>query len=336
MCKENSIFWDINNSLSRNCLFNFIVGNRGGGKTYGSKKFVIKRFLKTGAQFVYIRRYKEELKKIGQFFEDIKDAFPEVEFEVKGRKFYIDKQEAGVALPLSTSKIEKSTAYPKVETIIFDEFILDKGYYHYLPDEVTNFLECYETIARMRDNVRVFFLSNALSVTNPYFLYFKIQLPTRKDNIRVDGDILVELVSKEEFIKEKENTRFGKLIKGTKYGDYAISNSFLRDDNSFIEKKSGNCIYSFGYSYKDKKYGVWVNVKEGKIYVSYDIDKNFPYMYALTKSDHNPNTLLIDSLRRSRPFQMFIKNFQMANVYFEDMNIKNMTYEMLAMAQITK
>ena len=61
---DKSMFWDINKSVSRNCLFNFIVGNRGAGKTYGAKKYVINRFLKTGEQFVYIRRYKEELKKI--------------------------------------------------------------------------------------------------------------------------------------------------------------------------------------------------------------------------------------------------------------------------------
>ena len=58
------MYWDINKSLSYNALFNFIVGNRGAGKTYGSKKYVINRFLKYGEQFVYIRRFKDELKKI--------------------------------------------------------------------------------------------------------------------------------------------------------------------------------------------------------------------------------------------------------------------------------
>lgn len=333
---NSSMFWDINNSISRNCLFNFIVGNRGGGKTYGAKKKVIERFIKTGEQFVYLRRFKEELKDINTFFDDIIDEFPECEFKVKGKELYINGTLAGRAIPLSTSKIKKSVPMPKVSWIIFDEFIIDKGYYHYLPDEVTFFLEFYETVARLRDNVRVYFLSNALTVTNPYFLYFKLEKPTAKSNIKVRGDILIELVANEEFIKAKKQTRFGKLISGTKYGDYAIDNAFFRDDATFIEKKTGKCAYSFGIKYLDKTFGIWTNANEGKLYVSYDTDANFPYKFALTKADHTPNTLLIESMRKYRPFQFFLKNFQMGNVYFEDMNIKNQMYDLFTMAQLTR
>ena len=333
---NNSMYWDINNSISRNCLFNFIVGNRGAGKTYGAKKKVIERYLKTGEQFIYVRRFKEELKRCKTFFDDIAAEFPDHEFKVHGKEFFIDKELAGYAMPLSTSKIEKSTPMPNVAWIIFDEFILDRGYYHYLPDEVTYFLEFYETVARTRDNVRVYFLSNALTITNPYFLYFKLDLPTAKSNIKVKNDILIEMVAKQEFIDFKKNTRFGKIISGTKYGDYAIENTFFRDDNTFIEKKSGRCAYSFGIKYMDKVFGIWTNADAGKVYVSRDTDSNFPYKFALTKADHTPNTLLIESMRKYRPFQFFLKNFQMGNVYFEDMNIKNQMYDLFSMAQLTR
>ena len=72
------MFWNIQKTLSYNALFNFIVGNRGGGKTYGAKEFVINRFLKHQEQFVYIRRYKKEFSKIKTFFADIEEAFPEI------------------------------------------------------------------------------------------------------------------------------------------------------------------------------------------------------------------------------------------------------------------
>ena len=225
---------------------------------------------------------------------------------------------------------------PLVSWIIFDEFILDRGYYHYLPDEVTYFLEFYETVARTRDNVRVYFLSNALTITNPYFLYFKLDLPTAKSNIKVKNDILIEMVAKQDFIDYKKNTRFGKIISGTKYGDYAIENAFFRDDNTFIEKKTGQCAYSFGIKYMDKTFGIWTNANAGKLYVSRDTDENFPYKFALTKADHTPNTLLIESMRKYRPFQFFLKNFQMGNVYFEDINIKNQMYDLFSMAQLTR
>ena len=62
------MYWDIGKPLSYNALFNFIVGARGTGKTYGFKQWAIKDFLKTGAQFVYVRRYKQEMKDIKNFF----------------------------------------------------------------------------------------------------------------------------------------------------------------------------------------------------------------------------------------------------------------------------
>lgn len=329
--EKQSMFWDINKSLSYNCLFNFIVGNRGGGKTYGAKKYCIDKFLRYEEEFVYLRRYKEEIKNIKNFFDDIEGAYPDHKFKVRGRDILIDDCVAGHVVTLSTAKISKSVSYSNVSTIVFDEFILDKGYYHYLPDEVTYFLDLYETIARMRDNVKVFFLSNALTITNPYFLYFKIKIPYNK-TISHKGDILIEMVQNKAYIDAKKNTRFGKMIQGTAYGNYAINNEFFRDDKTFVEKKTGDCKYYFGFKYMNTKYGVWLAIDEGKIYVSNDYEPKFPIMYALTKADHNANTLLIDSIKRTRPFNFFLKNFQMGNVYFESVNIKNVCYEVLRLS----
>lgn len=329
--EKQSMFWDINKSLSYNCLFNFIVGNRGGGKTYGAKKYCIDRFLKYEEEFVYLRRYKEEIKNIKNFFDDIEGVYPDHKFKVRGRDILIDDCVAGHVVTLSTAKISKSVSYSNVSTIVFDEFILDKGYYHYLPDEVTYFLDLYETIARMRDNVKVFFLSNALTITNPYFLYFNIKIPYNK-TISHKGDILIEMVQNRAYIDAKKNTRFGKMIEGTAYGNYAINNEFFRDDKTFVEKKTGDCKYYFGFKYMSTKYGVWLAIDEGKIYVSNDYEPKFPIMYALTKADHNANTLLIDSIKRTRPFNFFLKNFQMGNVYFESVNIKNVCYEVLRLS----
>ena len=88
------------------------------------------------------------------------------------------------------------------------------------------------------------------------------------------NDILIELVQNRDFIEMKKNTRFGKLISGTDYGDYAIENEFLRDNKTFNEKKSGNCEFFFKFVYKENIYGVWINMNEGKLFVSNDYDEN--------------------------------------------------------------
>lgn len=283
------MYWDISKPLSYNALFNFIVGSRGCGKTFGAKQWSIKDFLKNGNQFVYVRRYKQELKTIKTFFFDISQFFPEHEFTVKGNEFFIDGKLAGFGIALSTSKILKSTAYPQVNKIIFDEFILDKGVYHYLPDEVTNFLELYSTISRLRD-VRVFFLSNALTMTNPYFDYFNITLPYGKP-ISCRNDILIEMVQADEYTQTAHKTRFGKLINGTQYSAYAMDNEFLRDNATFVEKRKPTARYYFTIRYNSNDYGVWIDAPNGIIHISRDVDNSCPARYALTTEDHAANTI---------------------------------------------
>jgi hypothetical protein len=323
------MYWDINRSLSYNCLFNFIVGARGVGKTYGAKRWAIKDYLKTGNQFVYVRRYKDELKKIKKFFDDIKDEFPDVEFKVSPPNFLINDQVAGTAIALSTAKIEKSTPYPNVTKIIFDEFILDKGFHRYIPDEVTNFLELYSTVARSRD-VRVFFLSNALTITNPYFIYFNLSLPYGS-NIKAQNDILLEMVEESDYEEMMSKTRFANLIKDTPYGNYAIKNQFLRDDNNFIMKKTPGADFTFGMIYKGEKYGVWTDYNEGLQFVSKDIDPSSKVIYSVTMSDHTPNTMLLKS-SKSILMQRFIKNYGLGLVRFESVQIKNMCNDIIKMS----
>lgn len=214
------MFYDFQKVLSYNSMLNFIIGERGVGKTYGATKFVINDFLKRDHEFVYLRRYKTELKKsVPHFFDALKsnDEFKEHKLSVKNGNFFIDEKIAGYSMPLSTANILKSSSFPKVQTIIFDEFIIDKGTYHYLRNEVEQLLDIIETIARLRD-IRVFFLGNAISITNPYFLYFNLDLPYHSD-IRTykDNLILVNYIKNEEYRKVKKQTKFGKLIEGTEY-----------------------------------------------------------------------------------------------------------------------
>lgn len=70
-------FYDGGNAISYNALFSFIIGGRSIGKTYYYKRKAIKDFLKKKKQFIYLRRYKEELQKtISSFFNDVKNEFP--------------------------------------------------------------------------------------------------------------------------------------------------------------------------------------------------------------------------------------------------------------------
>ena len=54
---------DLSKIISYNALLNFIVAERGVGKTFGATEFVTRQFINKKDEFVYIRRYKSELQK---------------------------------------------------------------------------------------------------------------------------------------------------------------------------------------------------------------------------------------------------------------------------------
>ena len=84
------MYYNVDNALSYNALFTMIMGGRGIGKTYSAKVRAIKNFLNKGEQFVYLRRYKTELKKIKNFFNDVVKEFPNHKFTANNGGLYID------------------------------------------------------------------------------------------------------------------------------------------------------------------------------------------------------------------------------------------------------
>ena len=315
---------------SYNATLNFILTNRGFGKTFGAKCNVIKKFIKKGEQFVYVRRYKTELNDIHKFFDspDLRKKFKTHTFEVKGKTFYIDGKIAGYAIALSTSQKLKSVDYPFVTTIIFDEFIVDKGCIRYLTNEVDVFLDLYETIARKRNNVKAYLLANNVSIVNPYFTYFDVTpRKTERFTIARDGELIIEMCTDTVFINEKLETKFGKLIKGTKYADYSIYNNSLRDSEVFIEKRpKRNTSPVMSIVFNSERAMIWLDYKTGIFYCD---DK---YMktcneYVLSCEDHNPNTLLNASGINLNMLKQLISYFQVGRVRFSDQNIKHLMYD---------
>ena len=329
------MYYDYSKILSYNAFINFLIGERGVGKTYGASKFVTKQFINKGEEFVYIRRYKSELaKSTPEFFKALinNDEFPGHKLITKGNKFMIDGITAGYSFSLSTAQSLKSTNFPKVKTIIFDEFIIEEGQNHYIKNEVENFLGMIESISRMRD-VRVFMLANAVTITNPYFIYFDINLPYNTDiKTYKDGLILVQYMYNKEYREAKAQTRFGKLTAGTEYSRYANENNFRLDNKNFIEKKTGSAKCSFGIKYKDNTYGIWFDFNEGKIFVSSDINTN--QIFACTLQDHTPNTMLLSAIKDYTSWKTFIKNYRLGNVYYENVKIKNNVQELIKLQLI--
>ena len=137
-------YYSLDKVISYNIPVNVIITERGYGKSFSVKKYVIDQYLKKHNSFIYIRRYENELKSVFEggspenpkdFFDDLKDLFPEHNLKAKNRKFYLDGQVFGFAKRMTEAQDLKSSSYTKVTTIIIDEYPIEKGKRYYLPQE---------------------------------------------------------------------------------------------------------------------------------------------------------------------------------------------------------
>lgn len=318
--------------LTYNCLYNFVVGDRGGGKSFGTLRFVIDRFIKTGEQFIYLRRYERELDdSLPTLFDAFRKEglFNQHELKVAGQNLYCDGKLMGHAVALSTSMKRKSVNYSFVKWIIFEEFMVDGVTSRYLghgDQEVNIFNNFYETVDRMRDETRVMFVANAFSMVNIYFTHHKIRLQEPYKTYNKLGNIMVCIWHDEEYFQAKKNTRFYSIVEGTEYAKHAYENKFFLDSEHFVKKRPKAAEFNFALTYLGKTYGVWADWNNGKYYVTVKSGNPSPRRtVALSLEDNRPNNINIRRVKNMPFMQLFRRAVDENNVYYDDLE----TYAML-------
>lgn len=326
-----SFYYNFDKLFSYNALINIVIGERGVGKSFNAKVAVLKNFLKTGEQFIYLRRYKTELDSaLVTFWDDLQanGYFEDNVLKVKKSKmlttFTCDGEICGYAVPLSTANILKSTAFPKVKTIIFDEFILDvaSGTYKYMKNEPQMLLDVMETVFRLRDG-RVLMLGNYINFFGcPYVAYFDLDLPYNSEfRTFKDGAIVVNYIKNQAYRDAKNQSRFGKLIEGTVYGDYAINNQSLRENTVFIGKRPANSKFYVHLIVNGSHYGVWCGI-DGYLYISEKYDPSATQKYACDFDDHTEQTIFLN-MRENWYLKYCLKAYKQGWLKFENQKIKS-------------
>lgn len=181
-------YYRLTRILKENALYNIIYSERSNGKTYAALEYGIEQYFKHGYELAVIRRMEDDfLKNRGsQLFanlvsngvvEKLSDG-KYTEIIYKNRRWYFsywdDEKEKRImcdkpfayAFAISTMEHDKSTSYPDVKTIVFDEFMSRTGY---LNDEFTLFMNTLSTIIREKDDVKIFMLGNTVNKYCPYF-----------------------------------------------------------------------------------------------------------------------------------------------------------------------
>lgn len=186
---EEIKYYSLDRILQEDVLYYVIFGERSTGKTYAVKERIVERALKYGEDGAILRRFEIDFKgKRGNIlFADIVanglvEKYSNGEYTdiyyYSGMWYFCSYTEKGVrikaptpfcyAFTLASGEHDKSTSYPKVKTILFDEFITRQMY---LPNEFVLFQQQISTIVRQRDDVKIFMCGN--SVNKYGCIYFK-------------------------------------------------------------------------------------------------------------------------------------------------------------------
>ena len=181
-------YYSLNKINKKDATYNVIFGERSNGKTYATLKQVLENYFNDGSQFAYIRRWSVDVqpKRMNNLFNAIiEDGYLEklsggkftaifyrtgrfylCTYSDKGKPIYNEEDVIGYAFSLSENEHNKANSYPRVTTIIFDEFLTNKIY---LPDEFILFMNTVSTIVRQRTNVKIYMLGNTVNKFCPYF-----------------------------------------------------------------------------------------------------------------------------------------------------------------------
>lgn len=181
-------YYSLNKINKKNATYNVIFGERSNGKTYATLKQALENYFDNGSQFAYIRRWSVDVqpKRMNNLFNAIiEDGYLDklsggkftaifyrtgrfylCTYNDKGKPIYNEEDIIGYAFSLSENEHNKANSYPRVTTIIFDEFLTNKIY---LPDEFILFMNTVSTIVRQRTNVKIYMLGNTVNKYCPYF-----------------------------------------------------------------------------------------------------------------------------------------------------------------------
>lgn len=182
-------YYNIGNLLSTDAEYMILLGQRANGKSYQAKETALKESYKTGKKFVYLRRWKDDIKaaSVEKYFADMP-----IEKITKGEYDHIKAwhnnlyfaqhddngkvvrgPEIGMYAALNESERYKSWAFTDPKTgenaymyIIYEEFITDKLY---LVDEPSRLQQFVSTVFR-NNRGHVLLVGNTLSRVCPYFI----------------------------------------------------------------------------------------------------------------------------------------------------------------------
>ena len=243
-------WYQISERADRLRPFNFIIGGRGIGKTYGTMDYLLQQ----GQPFIYLRNKDTQLAECSTVFGNPfkrwnKDHGKDIQILTERKHSMIydctdpdDKRLIGYAVALSTFENLRGVDLSDVQYVLFDEFIEKERLKFQQFETFANF---YETVNRNREllgekPLQVIFLSNAQKLDNAilagYGVIPIIERMMKKGKEEYRDDLLYVNLPQSAVSEAKRDTVNYKLTEGTQYYQEAIDNLFAHDSFADIKK----------------------------------------------------------------------------------------------------
>lgn len=338
---------------SYNGIFSFVLGARNIGKTWAYKKRAYRRGVKKLKKTIWVRRFRNEAAECARTFFTSRDLqkFCGIEWYQKETDSGNVKQDGNTIyyrnknkwewiikiIALSDCKKMRSSDDVDVDTIVYDEFTTTPEKYRlYRGDEVRDFIDLYISISRQHA-VRAFFLGNKESVSNPYFLYFKLPvLPLKWQGIRhfKNGTITVQQVN--DYISPADNhfKRLQTLLSDTDYGDYLYKATYKNMPQLKLKKAPTTASGYAQIDWKGRPLKI-VSDANAVFYISSHIDRLLPIFtdkcrhkykneYQLVKSEHRDAfRALVQAVSDNRIYYESHADYESIQDFYAWLGLKN-------------
>lgn len=294
--------------MAQGATFNFIIGGRGTGKTYGALKYIVENKItfmlmrRTQAQTDFINRPEFSPFKALQM-DNIANNIGVESISKYNAAFYRQVQDVdekwkcegaplGYTCALSTISNMRGFDVSDVALLLYDEFIPEQ-HQRPLKNEGAAFANAYETMNRNRElqgkqPLRVLCLANANDLANPLFDFFgiigKVEKMARKGQewmLDPKRGISVAMLQDSPISKRKAKSALYSAVDNSDFTDMALQNIFAQEDAEMVQSKD---IRQYAPLVSIGKITIYRHKSNGTYYVSRHSCGTVP-TYAGTETD---------------------------------------------------
>ena len=295
-------------------VWTFVIGGRSVGKTVNALAQNIKYCYENDKRFIYMRRWKAYFNRSGghidlpliskisgydvqiKLFDDgtgnkrqmIVAGHAKETTDKNGKTKIIleDAKGVGYFAALSTDQKTRSSAWPKVWLIIYDEFIPVDGRELPKNQEWGAYIGFLQTVFRDPRKAKSLFIANAVpgGEFNSYFIKLNLYPKGKVTRDRERGVKIIQYAENQDLIEERKTAKLYKILESTGDEQNDFTQSHFVYGKDFIKSLTGKSKMKIIYKLENKLYGLWYNKDNGYV-LSPKFDKSCQVRYILDEID---------------------------------------------------